>query len=666
MLELKKNIGKIKAHLSNSDYLENGEDLDHLPGKIDQLKEKITVLQSRVERIEEDISVDKSEIFEKARVIGCTLTKSYIDRSIYTRHFDVMILDEASMANLPAVFFTAGLASQYVISGDFRQLSPIAKCNTPSAKKWLKRDIFEQSGITDSVNTRREDSRLVMLREQYRMHPQIADIINKKMYNGQLVTNEQTTIDRAQIAALLPFEGQSVVICDTSNVNPWSSYAANGSKMNLYSALLSTRLAEMAIDGGMKSVGIITPYRQQVKIIERLLGERKIDRDIASVTTIHKAQGRERDCIIIDLVEGPPHNVGRMLNAPSIESDTARLLNVAISRARGKLILVVNKQYFIDRSKSGNFVRELLDEISDKGTIIEADGILSGYPANIKPVTQTNVEQIANIAGIQGTQPGMAEVASDSKQVIYDAIGFYKAFMDDIDKATSRVVIFSPFIARKRMSKLIGTLKSAVGRGVEVYLIVRSPKEDSARYTDIIQLIDETRANGIKIIMATEHSGIHKGFHEKIALIDNSVFYFGSLNILSHSDSSESMFAFTNPETISDLVKYFKIDSIIQRYEVNNGQPKTTQVHLDVIENTSALADALFNFGKAQIRHEKYEDAIKSFRNAIGIDSSVSEYHYYLSTTLLKLGVKDEAVTEINKAIELSPENDEYRKLKII
>ena len=270
VLELKKKIGKIRAHLSNSDYLENGTDLDNLPGKIDVLKEKISGLQSRIERIEEEITVGKSEIFDKARVIGCTLTKSYIDRSIYTRHFDVMILDEASMASLPSVFFAAGLASQYVISGDFRQLPPIARSNAASAKKWLKRDIFEQSGITDSVNNRREDSRLVMLREQYRMHPKIAGIINDKMYNGQLVTNEQTAIDRDQIAALFPFEGQSVVICDTSNVNPWSSYSASGSKMNLYSALLSAKLAEMAIEGGLKSVGIITPYKQQVKVIERL------------------------------------------------------------------------------------------------------------------------------------------------------------------------------------------------------------------------------------------------------------------------------------------------------------------------------------------------------------------------------------------------------------
>ena len=100
--------------------------------------------------------------------------------------------------------------------------------------------------------------------------------------------------------------------------------------------------------------------------------------------------------------------------------------------------------------------------------------------------------------------------------------------------------------------------------------------------------------------------GIDKGFHEKIALIDDDVFYFGSLNILSYRDTSESMIAFTNPETINDLVKYFKIDSIIQRYEVNEGQQRTKQVQLDVIENANVMADALFTQGKIQIRQQKY------------------------------------------------------------
>ena len=68
---------------------------------------------------------------------------------------------------------------------------------------------------------------------------------------------------------------------------------------------------------------------------------------------------------------------------------------------------------------------------------------------------------------------------------------------------------------------------------------------------------------------------------------------------------------------------------------------------------------------KSKFGNRNIEDAIKSIRGAIGIDSSASEYHYYLSTALLKIGVKNEAAIEIIKAIELSPENDEYRKLKL-
>ena len=74
-----------------------------------------------------------------------------------------------------------------------------------------------------------------------------------------------------------------------------------------------------------ESVGIITPYRDQAIAINRALGK-----DIAS--TVHKFQGRECDAIIMSMVD----------NAPTDFSDDPNLMNVAISRAKTKLCIVVN------------------------------------------------------------------------------------------------------------------------------------------------------------------------------------------------------------------------------------------------------------------------------------------------------------------------------------
>lgn len=80
---------------------------------------------------------------------------------------------------------------------------------------------------------------------------------------------------------------------------------------------------------------------------------------------------------------------------------------------------------------------------------------------------------------------------------------------------------------------------------------------------------------------------LHPSFHEKIALIDNAVVYFGSLNILSQSDSSESMIAYRSPEIIQQMIKNFEINEVIQKYERSSD---TGGGHYQ--NNTSAPVDA--------------------------------------------------------------------------
>ena len=80
------------------------------------------------------------DILKETLVIATTIARACIDSTIMKEKFDVLIVDEASMAPLPNIFYLAGLcSSHYVISGDFRQLSPIAQgqntCRSKMAKK---------------------------------------------------------------------------------------------------------------------------------------------------------------------------------------------------------------------------------------------------------------------------------------------------------------------------------------------------------------------------------------------------------------------------------------------------------------------------------------------------------------------------------------------------
>ena len=83
------------------------------------------------------------------------------------------------------------------------------------------------------------------------------------------------------------------------------------------------------------------------------------------------------------------------------------------------------------------------------------------------------------------------------------------------------------------------------------------------------EVIDDLLTNDVKIIFASKGLGFDEEFdkfHFKLALVDNSVIYYGSLNILAQFESAESMIAFRTKRTVSQLIRNFGIDQIIKEY----------------------------------------------------------------------------------------------------
>jgi hypothetical protein len=81
-----------------------------------------------------------------AEVIASTLTRVYVWNEIQDRRFDTVILDEASLAPIPALWIVAQLAdANVVVVGDFNQLPPVKPAEHPLAQKWLRRNILDVS-----------------------------------------------------------------------------------------------------------------------------------------------------------------------------------------------------------------------------------------------------------------------------------------------------------------------------------------------------------------------------------------------------------------------------------------------------------------------------------------------------------------------------------------
>ncbi len=230
-----------------------------------------------------------------------------------------------------------------VIAGDFRQLGPIAVSRSNAAYEWLHKDAFELAGITKNLS----HPALEMLTIQRRMHPKICEIINEPFYGGKLITN--VLPEKARACDLPPLPGNPVVFIsllpeDGSEVQR----TENGSRFNRASVDIVVKLARQYVHmNAQVKVGIITPYRAQVNLIKKALKDPHLPQPLANrikVGTIHAFQGSEDDIIIWDLVDTKSQTIGKLY-----QGDTGdRLANVAISRAKGKLVIVGDRDVFFD------------------------------------------------------------------------------------------------------------------------------------------------------------------------------------------------------------------------------------------------------------------------------------------------------------------------------
>lgn len=184
-----------------------------------------------------------------------------------------------------------------------------------------------------------------MLEVQYRMHPTIGTLVGRLFYGGKLVHAADRAVTEA-IAARAPFAGAAVMVVDTRGRTSCERSAKGTSRINRASAEITADLALETVRAGTTSIGVITPYAAQAVEIRRLLVARGIA-DVVDCSTIHRFQGRECDAVIIDLVDAAP------MRPSMLVTDAPNLLNVSISRARGKLVIVADVAYFAAAAPDG-------------------------------------------------------------------------------------------------------------------------------------------------------------------------------------------------------------------------------------------------------------------------------------------------------------------------
>lgn len=298
-------------------------------------------LSRRLKEIRKILADKEKEIVKNANFVSTTISKVIVDKIFKTTNFDVVIFDEASMAYTPQIIFAANLAKKHFIClGDFKQLPAIVRSKDP--KSILKQDIFDLTGISTAVERNLSHEWMCLLDTQYRMHPEIAKSVSRFLYHNLLKSGANNLANVQNALLCPPFPNISIGLVDISGYYSMCLRNTKDSRFNLLSAFISFLFAAEA--SSKSSVGIITPYKEQARLIGLLIKQFGLNDKIVC-STVHQFQGSERDVIIFDVVDCYMQEyIGTLLT--KIEDNLAnRLFNVAITRSKAKFIIVGNVDY---------------------------------------------------------------------------------------------------------------------------------------------------------------------------------------------------------------------------------------------------------------------------------------------------------------------------------
>lgn len=323
--------------------------------------QKMDRLKSRAAEIELHIN---AELFGEARVIACTLVGS-AHHLLEGMKFGTLFIDEAAQALEAACWIPMKRASRVILAGDHCQLPPTVK-SIAALRAGLGKTLMER--IAEN-----KPEVVTLLKIQYRMNDEIMRFSSDWFYGGKVESAPQikyrsvldydhpiTWIDTSNEENQITIEGEDAPE-DSASTSSSVSAANQNSDLNFKEQFVGesfgrinkaeaeltlltlaeyfTKIGKQRVLEERIDVGIISPYRAQVQYLKKLIKKYeffKPYRRLISVNTVDGFQGQERDVILISLVRSNDEGQIGFLK-------DLRRMNVAMTRARMKLIILGNK-----------------------------------------------------------------------------------------------------------------------------------------------------------------------------------------------------------------------------------------------------------------------------------------------------------------------------------
>lgn len=324
--------------------------------------------------------------------------------------FDMVIIDEASQCNTAVSLVPIIRGDNLMLVGDPQQLNPVIlldelnnqklrkKYNVPDEYDYRKNSIYKTFLSCDSVSDE------VLLHNHYRCNKKIIDFNNKKYYNSKLSVCSSSS-ERNPLVYL----EVSNQYAETKNTAPAEADA----------------IIEYAITHKDKTIGVITPFVNQKKLIEDKLRMNKISN--VACGTVHAFQGDEKDVILFSTaLSDDTHN-----GTYEWLKNNKELINVATSRAKDKLVVLVDSKNLerLNNQESDDDLYELIQYVRNNGVSCVTAKKTNSRALGVKPFS-TAVEE----AFLQNLTHALENIwLTQSKYTVKKEVAISQVFQDNVN-----------------------------------------------------------------------------------------------------------------------------------------------------------------------------------------------------------------------------------------
>jgi len=292
----------------------------------------------RVSELRDALRASSLKVLQRCRLASMTTTRAAFTLKTLRElgpggepPFDLLVFDEASQVSLAHALALMPLGSARLFAGDPQQLSPVQRSDDRLARRWLGRSAFAEMPRTGSS--------VALLDEQSRMAAPIGELVSQLYYDGLLrvATDAAASPDwqAARQRTLGDIGADTHVHLHRLKTDGGWVAAERGPVRRESAEAIAELLAGALASGGWQpeELIVLTPFRAQRALIRRCLRERGLPESLR-VSTVHRAQGSEAPVVLFDPADGAQ---------PFLQGEEAqRLLNVALSRAKVKLVVFVS------------------------------------------------------------------------------------------------------------------------------------------------------------------------------------------------------------------------------------------------------------------------------------------------------------------------------------